>query len=882
MIVSNPYLKINCNLLNLEISPLEKQWLLLEEYCASEKISLDIDRSMTFPIMVAIGYKNAELCRSLLALGADFETHDSNGLTPLSHAILTGFQDAIPLLLEAGANPNKASLNLPPLFIAALIPNLAACELLLEYKADVDAIDIGPLSPHLKKLFARAAEIQGIPLEEIITPKVASQGTGATALYLACSTNNFDLAELLIKHQAKIEVVSNLAGEAFDTAFANKNVRICRLLRGRKELELSKNPLDIENILLFSAINSVNSSETKFLIDIGANINLKDEKGKTLLHTFTTMKNGLEKVKLLINFGVDVNIKDDNGETALYIAILLKKISEIKLLIAANADVNVKNLKDSTPLHEATYGGNLEIVKLLFAAGADVNAKDSKKETALLMSTGRNFSEITELLISSGADVRVVSQEGVTPLLNFWLFNTQLYEPAKILIKDDGLTPKLVELRMLGHRFSLKNEIFSSFHTSITFPALISTIERFIETYPESRPLITDQTVPALANAVDQTVTPQKYTERLQKGELVALQVGCINHACSAVLYKDKIALGNQGLQLNQTLEPGIRFYKIHAMESVQEAITLLVQAKRDHFIVLDPLNQKTVKEQVAGLQDKQMLFFEKGIHELLKLDQVHFIKLPKQKTGNCGWKGAKMTLKSIDFFLYGNIHMSKEILDFDRYLSVQSIEYLEKEPLFQELLSWDDLNHDLVFACAKRTKEYACRKILERKPHLINAYSTVSNGSLLRRAVLQDADDLVIFLLEQGADPHVKDAIGWAPIHYAAGLGKREIAKCLLDHGVHVDSRTSADLITPLISAAGRNQGEMIDFLLQKGADVNLVDYKGQSALHYAAERGYLKICQALAGHGVDFSTKAKDGSTPLSLATLNNHENIIEYFAQ
>jgi ankyrin repeat protein len=41
----------------------------------------------------------------------------------------------------------------------------------------------------------------------------------------------------------------------------------------------------------------------------------------------------------------------------------------------------------------------------------------------------------------------------------------------------------------------------------------------------------------------------------------------------------------------------------------------------------------------------------------------------------------------------------------------------------------------------------------------------------------------------------------------------------------------------TPLMQAIWRNEIKMVQYLIDKGADINIKDYEGQSALYYADE---------------------------------------------
>ena len=52
---------------------------------------------------------------------------------------------------------------------------------------------------------------------------------------------------------------------------------------------------------------------------------------------------------------------------------------------------------------------------------------------------------------------------------------------------------------------------------------------------------------------------------------------------------------------------------------------------------------------------------------------------------------------------------------------------------------------------------------------------------------------------------------------------------------------------------------------LLERGSDVNVRDYKGKTALHRAAQAGFLKIPRLLLEHDADLEARNEKGETPL-----------------
>ncbi len=60
-----------------------------------------------------------------------------------------------------------------------------------------------------------------------------------------------------------------------------------------------------------------------------------------------------------------------------------------------------------------------------------------------------------------------------------------------------------------------------------------------------------------------------------------------------------------------------------------------------------------------------------------------------------------------------------------------------------------------------------------------------------------------------------------------------------LLEHGAQINGRVGRQQQTPLHGAAQWGWTKVIAFLIEKGADVNLADSRGMTALDYASGRG-------------------------------------------
>ena len=87
--------------------------------------------------------------------------------------------------------------------------------------------------------------------------------------------------------------------------------------------------------------------------------------------------------------------------------------------------------------------------------------------------------------------------------------------------------------------------------------------------------------------------------------------------------------------------------------------------------------------------------------------------------------------------------------------------------------------------------------------------------------AAHRDADRslaLCQLLLEKGADPNLKQAGGWTPLHQAAAHGRTDVVKLLLAHGASTEA-VSDDKRTPGQMAELKGHKEILEMLQEKEA---------------------------------------------------------------
>ena len=96
------------------------------------------------------------------------------------------------------------------------------------------------------------------------------------------------------------------------------------------------------------------------------------------------------EVHKLLDGGANVESRNESGRTPLMLAALKSNAEMVKLLLEHGADVNAVDSSGMTALMWAAFGGSAESVRLLIDKGAKIDTKDQSGKTALdWASTGK-------------------------------------------------------------------------------------------------------------------------------------------------------------------------------------------------------------------------------------------------------------------------------------------------------------------------------------------------------------------------------------------------------------------------------------------------------------------------------------------------------------
>jgi len=205
---------------------------------------------------------------------------------------------------------------------------------------------------------------------------------GATALAWAAHWNNVEIADLLIRAGAKVNVVNTFGVTP-----------------------------------LWEACNNRSAAMVEKLVQAGGNPNaILPGTGETVLMR-CARTGDLAAVNSLLAHGANLDGRENNkGQTALMWALEQRHLDVARALIEHGANVHAKTKDGFSPLLFAARQGEVEEARLLLDKGAEVNQVTPSGLTPLLVATDSGHEQLAILLVEKGADVKAADPDGFTAL----------------------------------------------------------------------------------------------------------------------------------------------------------------------------------------------------------------------------------------------------------------------------------------------------------------------------------------------------------------------------------------------------------------------------------------------------------------------------------
>ena len=260
-----------------------------------------------------------------------------------------------------------------------------------------------------------------------------------------------------------------------------------------------------------------------------------------------------------------------------------------------------------------------------------------------------------------------------------------------------------------------------------------------------------------------------------------------------------------------------------------------------------------------------------------------------------------------------GHTELAKYLIDKGADLNSQTNEkmtpmmfaVLHDRKEIEEMLTKEGTEKD-IFTETIRGDIQAVSRYLIEEPNLIQQYR--GHFSPLHWAAYKGHYEMVKMLIEKGADVQGHKEYA-SPLFWAVRYNRADIAKLLLDNGADINLRNTQGQSSLFISA----RVQITNFLLENGADPKIIDKSGNTPLHLIgtkhmhqeavrtiidfnefqnfpqpenvvqeAVKEQLGVARLLIEFGADPNLKNKEGKTALDFAREGGFEPIIRFFSQ
>jgi len=182
----------------------------------------------------------------------------------------------------------------------------------------------------------------------------------------------------------------------------------------------------------------------------------------------------------------------------------------------------------------------------------------------------------------------------------------------------------------------------------------------------------------------------------------------------------------------------------------------------------------------------------------------------------------------------------------------------------------------DAVVADAAEKMDRAAIRTLLQQHANVNA-PQVDGMTALHWAAYQDDVDTAALLIRAGANARAANRYGVTPLSLACTNGNGDLVELLLKAGAHPNAALPGGE-TPLMTAARVGSLAAVKSLLARGATVDARDERrGQTALMWASAEGHADVVQTLIELGADARLRLSSGFTPLLFAVREGHSSVV-----
>ncbi|XP_057326697.1 ankyrin-1-like [Microplitis mediator] len=174
-------------------------------------------------------------------------------------------------------------------------------------------------------------------------------------------------------------------------------------------------------------------------------------------------------------------------------------------------------------------------------------------------------------------------------------------------------------------------------------------------------------------------------------------------------------------------------------------------------------------------------------------------------------------------------------------------------------------------------------RELLRTEDELSDLSTWTDSYTLLRDAIADAELEIVECLLENNATVNRRGKKATdTPLHLAVHIGDPDLLNSLLDRGANVTAR-GKNKKTPVHIAAEYSNIEILELLISRGGNINEKDQHGLTPLCLALKKGKLEMVDYILNHekynAGSFNHPSKEADTQLHFAVTSGNEVLVRY---
>ena len=819
------------------------------------------------PLHAAAKNGQSDTVRFLLERGADINSSDDRGHTALYYAILAehastakvliesgcevklilkgghfvdegevleaaarkGFSGILKLLLDKGVPVDAVSRYETPLIVAARAGHCEVVNVLLDHGANINGFRFRNFKSEKHEIVYdkdRDSEDSDNKKEET---KLANT---KTPLYCALVAGRGEVARLLIERGADTSDPSGNTSSLSELAATRGLSDVFRLLTKEKSFDFNKIKDDGET-LLTSAATSGKFDSVKFLLDNGAEVNVKNASGDTALSCAvqSCAVPDLEIVRLLLAHGAAVNTRNDHCETPLLIAATWNADKVANLLIEHGCDTTSKNLGSFSALHSAANYNNGKLIEKLLQHGAVLNLQtDDEGMTPLHVAAKSGSVLAADVLLEHGADLESTTRLVETPLL---------------LAAQEKKFAMLYFLTEKGSNVDAKN----GFGKTVLMNLAIG--YEGLKTFSLAKTLLQ---LGSSVNATDEF------------GRSVLHYMSCGGNS-EREFYNLLLSHGGNVNLPDRNVETPLHFA---ASDGNTALIEWLLEQGAD-VRALDRKNRSPLHSAAyRGCSISVQLLIQNGADVHLA-DKKGWLPLHLAAVG-----GHRTTFEVL-------LQNGSDVTLVDRK-GRTCLHLVAKygpcawEELFELLnihggnINAKDFSGQTVFGASLTPKKYIDEhhfftrflQLYMENGGDVHAVDLVTGQTTLHVAAACSLTDIADNLLDEGLNLEARDKNGDTPLHRASAQGTLDMIQGLVEKGADPSAVNKRGQTPLLVCVALNFSTEGSTVLIENGSDVNTADNSGNTALYYAVRRGHVFL-DMLIKNGADVNAVNAIGCTPL-----------------